>query len=135
MSEVVLDASVVLKWFRGSGERHVEEARAIRATYEEGDLVVWAPPLLNLELLNVAGGQWQLAEEALVTLAGALDDLGFELLEPPLETVARWIARGLTAYDAAYLAVAEAASVELVTDDVRVLSLAPGIARPLAAGH
>ena len=132
MSELVLDASVVLKWFRGAGERHVDEARAIRARYEEGDLVVWAPPLLQIELLNVAGGRWELGEDALVALAGALDDLGFELLEPPLESVARWIARGLTAYDAAYLAVAEAASVELLTDDDRVLSLAPGIARPLA---
>lgn len=132
MSEVVLDASVVLKWFRGAGERHVDEARAIRATYEAGDLVVWAPPLLPLELLDVAGRRWELGEEALVTLAGALDDLGFELLEPPLESVARWIARGLTAYDATYLAVAEAASVELVTDDDRILSLAPGIAKPLA---
>ena len=132
MSELVLDASVVLKWFRGAGERHVDEARAIRARYEEGDLVVWAPPLLQLELLNVAGGRWELGEDTLVALAGALDDLGFELLEPPLESVARWIARGLTAYDAAYLAVAEAASVELLTDDDRVLSLAPGIARSLA---
>ena len=133
MSELVLDASVVLKWFRGAGERHVDEARAIRASYEQGELVVWAPPLLHLELLDVAGRRWELGEDALVTLAGALDDLGFEVLEPPLEQVARWIARGLTAYDAAYLAVAEAASVELVTDDERVLSLAPGIARPLAS--
>lgn len=135
MSEVVLDASVVLKWFRGAGERHVDEARAIRASYEDGDLVVWAPPLLQFEILNVAGRRWELGEDALVKLAAALDDVGFELLEPPLEAVARWIARGLTAYDAAYLAVAEAASVELVTDDERVLSLAPGVARPLAGGH
>lgn len=132
MSELVLDASVVLKWFRGAGERHVDEARAIRAAYEEGALVVWAPPLLQLEILNVAGRRWELGEDALVALAAALDDLGFELLEPPLEDVARWIARGLTAYDAAYLAVAEAASVELVTDDDLVVSLAPGVVRPLA---
>jgi predicted nucleic acid-binding protein len=132
VSELVLDASVVLKWFRGAGERHVDEARALRASYEQGELVVWAPPLLHLELLNVAGRRWELAEEALVTLGGALDDLGFELVEPPLESVARWIARGLTAYDAAYLAVAEAASIELVTDDDRIVSLASGIARPLA---
>ena len=100
--EVVLDASVVLKWFRGAKERHVDEARALRAAYEAGELVVWAPPLLHLEILNVAGRRWQLDEDRLVTLAGALDDLGFELLEPPLEAIARWIARGLTAYDAAY---------------------------------
>ncbi len=69
--------------------------------------------------------------DALVSLAGALEDVGFELIEPSLEGVARWIAQGLTAYDAAYVAVAEARA-ELVTDDDRIVSLAPGIARPLA---
>jgi predicted nucleic acid-binding protein len=132
MSEVVLDASVVLKWFRSDGERHVAEARALRSSYEAGELVVWAPPLLPLEILNVAGSRWQLEEDALVALAGALDDVGFELVEPPLEAIARWIARGLTAYDAAYVAVAEAAAVKLVTDDDHVLGAAPELTTPLA---
>jgi predicted nucleic acid-binding protein len=133
VSELVLDASVVLKWFRGEGERHVAEARALRASYETGELVVWAPPLLHLEILDVAGRRWALAPEALVALASALEDVGFELLEPPLEGVARWISRGLTAYDAAYVAVAEAASVPLVTDDDVVLGVAGELAVPLAS--
>jgi predicted nucleic acid-binding protein len=133
VSEVVLDASVVLKWFAGAGEPHVEPTRALRTAYEQGELLVWAPPLLRLEILNVAGRQWQLGEDALAALAGALDDIGFELLEPPLESVARWVTRGLTAYDAAYVAVAEAASVELVTDDDTILAVAPEVARPHAA--
>ena len=133
MSEVVLDASVVLKWFRGAGERHVDEARALRASYEAGELVVWAPPLLHLEILNVAGRRWGLERDALVSLAGALEDVGFELIEPPLEGVARWIAQGLTAYDAAYVAVAEAVSVPLVTDDEVVLDVAHELAEPLAS--
>jgi predicted nucleic acid-binding protein len=134
VSELVLDASVVLKWFRGDGERHVEEARALRRSYEEGALFVWAPPLLHLEILNVAARRWRIAEEDLETLAGALDDLGFELLEPSLLAVARWVSRDLTAYDAVYVAVAETASVPLVTDDDIVLAAAPEIARPLAGG-
>jgi predicted nucleic acid-binding protein len=132
VSGVVLDASVVLKWFRSEGERHVEEARGFRAAYEAGDLLVFAPPLLYLEILNVAGRRWRLGEEALVALAGALEELGFELVEPPLEHVARWIARGLTAYDAAYAAVAETAAVTLVSDDSTILDLARDVAEPLA---
>jgi predicted nucleic acid-binding protein len=92
VSEVVLDASVVLKWFRSEGERHVDEARALRTAYEKGELLVFAPPL-HLEILNVAGRRWRLGEEALVELAGALEELGFELLEPPLERVAHWITK------------------------------------------
>jgi predicted nucleic acid-binding protein len=53
-------------------------------------------------------------------------------VEPDLSRVARWTARGLSASDAAYVAVAETAEVQLVTDDERILALAPAIATPLA---
>ena len=72
MTEVVLDASVVIKWFRAEGERHVEPARALRAAFEAGELIVFAPPLLRLEIVNVAGRRWQWGEAALVNLAAGL---------------------------------------------------------------
>ena len=46
MSEAVLDASVVLKWFHAEGERNVEAARRLRLRFEAGALRVLAPPLL-----------------------------------------------------------------------------------------
>jgi predicted nucleic acid-binding protein len=131
VNELVLDASVVLKWFHRAGEGHVEQARSLRAEYERGELFVRATPLLRLELINVAGRRWRWGQRALVRLALALDRLGFELVEPELMGVARWTARGLTAYDAAYVAVAETAGVPLVTDDDLVLEVATDIAQPL----
>jgi predicted nucleic acid-binding protein len=133
--EVVLDASVVLKWFRRKGEQHAEAAQALRAAYEGGELVVLVPSLLFLELINVAGRRWKLAEEQLLELAAALQELGFDLIEPELPAVARWTARGLTAYDAAYVAVAERAATTLVTDDELVLSTAPELAVALGGFH
>jgi predicted nucleic acid-binding protein len=130
--ELVLDASVVLKWFRSEGERHVEAARSCRAAFETGELVVLAPSLLRLEIVNVAGRRWRLDEDALIELAASLDEVGFEFVEPELTAVARWTARGLTAYDAAYVAVAEEAHVSLLTDDDFVLSTAGHVAEPLA---
>jgi predicted nucleic acid-binding protein len=103
--DVVLDSSVVLKWFRGEGERHVESARALRAAFAAGELLVFAPSLLLLEIANVAGRRWGWNETALVELAASLDALGFA---------------------------AEAATVDLVTDDELILTVAPGIATPLA---
>ena len=47
-------------------------------------------------IINVAGRHWRWSEGALVRLAVALDELGFELREPTLERVAEWTARGLT---------------------------------------
>jgi predicted nucleic acid-binding protein len=130
--DVVLDASVVLKWFRQEGERHAEAARALRAAFAAGELLVLAPSLLLLEIVNVAGRRWGWDEAAVTELAAALDALGFELVEPELLRVAGWTGRGLTAYDAAYVAVAEAAGIELVTDDEHVLNVASGVAIPLA---
>jgi predicted nucleic acid-binding protein len=131
VTEVVLDASVVMKWFRADGERHLEPARSLRAAFEAGELIVFAPPLLRLEIVNVAGRRWRWSESALVELAVALDELGFELIEPELGRVAYWTARGLTAYDAAYVAVAEADGTRLVTDDDLMVAVAAGIATAL----
>ena len=52
-------------------------------------------------------------------------------IEPELQLVASWVARGLTAYDAAYVALAEERDLALVTDDETIIELAPEISRPL----
>jgi predicted nucleic acid-binding protein len=128
VTEAVLDASVVLKWFRHEGERNVAAARSLRAAFEAGELLVRAPPLLRLEIVNVAGRRWHWTERELVELAAALDELGFDLTEPDLGRVARWTAQGLTAYDAAYVALADAEAMRLVTDDDSIVAAAPEVA-------
>lgn len=125
MNDVVLDASVVLKWFRSAAERHTKQAQSVRASFEAGELLVFAPSLLNLEIVNVAGRRWGWNGTALAKLAASLEELGFEIVEPELAAVARWTGRGLTAYDAAYVAVAEGASVKLVSDDELIAEVAP----------
>jgi predicted nucleic acid-binding protein len=132
VTEAVLDASVVIKWFRSDGERHVDPARLLRRLFEAGELIVFTPPLLRLEIVNVAGRRWRWDEAALVDLAASLDDLGFEQTEPDLVRVARWTARGLTAYDGAFVAVAEALGTPLITDDDLIVEIAKEIAQPLA---
>jgi predicted nucleic acid-binding protein len=133
LTEVVLDASVVLKWF-ASEQRGSAEARELRNDYEAGRLSVAVPALLFLELLNVAGRRWRWDEEALLELAGALGDLLFEVGEPELQSVAAWVARGLTAYDAVYVALAEERGQVLVTDDDAIIALAGELTRPLVEG-
>lgn len=133
MREVVLDASVALKWFRTEDEQHVEEARAVRAQFESGQLLIVVPRLLELESLNVAARRWAWGEGALVDLVGTLREFRFEVRDPEMELVARWAARGLSAYDAVYVALAEAEGTELVTDDELILDIASAVAMPLAA--
>jgi predicted nucleic acid-binding protein len=131
VSEAVLDASVVLKWFHTEGERHVGQARRLRTLFQAGELRVLAPSLLWLELLNVAGRRWGWPGGQLEALARTLPDLGFEIQEPELPAVAGWVGQGLTAYDAAYVAVAEDAGVELITDDEEIVRRAAKAATAL----
>lgn len=133
MSEAVLDASVVLKWF-ATEQRGSSEARELRREYESGRLCVVAPALLFLELLDVAGRRWKWNRDALLELAADLEALSFEVGEPESQSVASWVAAGLTAYDAAYVALAEERQLSLVTDDRTILDLAPEICRPLVGG-
>lgn len=123
----------MLKWFRSESERHLVAARSLRAAFEAGELLVLAPPLLRLEIVNVAARRWRWDEGSLVDLATALDELGLELREPELGRVARWAAKGLTAYDATYVALAEAEALHLITDDDLIIALAPQLAVGLAA--
>ncbi len=133
MRDVVLDASVVLKWFTAE-QRGSLEARDLRDDYEAGRLSVVVPSLLFLELLNVAGRRWRWGADAMIELAETLADLSFEVSEPELASVASWVSRGLTAYDAAYVALAEKRELALVTDDDAIVEVAPEISRRLVEG-
>lgn len=131
MREVVLDASVVLKWFHSEGEEHLQAARDLRSQFEAGELQVFAPPLLWLEVINVAARRWRWGLPQLEQLAALLPELGFVVAEPELHRVARWCAIGLTAYDAAYVALAEQAAIELITADRELSRVAAPITTPL----
>ena len=56
------------------------------------------------------------------------------MAEPELDAVASWVARGLTAHDAVYVALAEERGLPLVSDDQAILETASGIARSLIPG-
>jgi predicted nucleic acid-binding protein len=126
LTDAVLDASVVGRWFWQGDE---PGSAALRAEFEAGRLSVTVPPLLFLELLNVAGRQLRWGTAALERFADDLDRTGFDVIDPELNTVARWIGRGLTAYDASYGALAEQTGIPLITADRAILQVAPQFAR------
>jgi len=123
----VLDASVLGRWVF---EPNDAAAGALRAEFEAGELTVAVPALAFLELLNVAGRQLRWAADELTELADRIQRSGFDVLEPDLARVAPWVARGLTAYDASYVALAEQLDMPLATADRLILELAPRLAVP-----
>jgi predicted nucleic acid-binding protein len=125
LRQLVLDASVLGRWIF-----QPKEAGALRAEFEAGELTIAVPALVFLELLNVAGRQLRWAVDELTELADRLQQSGFDVLEPDLARVATWVGRGLTAYDASYVALAEQLDVPLATGDRFILELAPKVAVP-----
>lgn len=127
MRRAVVDASVVVKWFRPE-EEGKDEALALWRQHRSGELALLAPHLLPLELLNSVGRRWKWAAGDLTEAATTIDDLAIHFVEPDLVSVAAWVGRGLSAYDAAYVAVAEQERAPLVTADQRLLATAGDVA-------
>ena len=96
-----------------------------------------APRLLFYELANVLSrlvGNGAISRESAVRGLGDGAALVKWTSEPPASRVLDMACvLGISAYDASYLAAAEALQVPLVTEDRRLLAVAPQIARSLRA--
>jgi len=122
MSRVVVDASVVVKWFTREEQRG--EALSLRRSHVDGGLTLTAPTLLVYEVVNALRYNPSLTAEDQERAAAALFLMGIEF-EPPtpggmagaVELADRY---DITIYDAAYLSMAIQRDITLVTADVRL---------------
>lgn len=78
----------------------------------------------RFEILNVAARRLRLDGERLRLFAREVNELIFAIRQPELERVASWAGRGLTAYDACYVALAEERNTAVVTADEGMLRVA-----------
>jgi predicted nucleic acid-binding protein len=129
VTDVVCDASVILKWFHDEGEQEVEESRKLLAAHRAGELTAWILDLTFYELGNVllrALG-WRAAE-----VAAQLDDLRAicAVLAPSagdLRLAAELAeTHRLTFYDAVYAATARGRGAALATADQALLESGAG---------
>ena len=114
---LVVDASVVLKW-QLDDEDHIPQATALRGDfYALGAIKVIAPHLLVYEVVNgilTAARRKRLDSDKALEAIHNLMELGVELKEVEPGTVLELALRyNLSAYDAAYLALAESEGCEL----------------------
>jgi predicted nucleic acid-binding protein len=123
---IVLDASAVVAILVGSGLG----AERIRKKIEAPGESLHVPHVMDLEVLHALRRQALLGILSRKRSSEALTDLGnISFARYPHTSLVRriWDLRGdLTAYDAAYVALAEALDAPLVTKDAR-LARAPGI--------
>jgi predicted nucleic acid-binding protein len=121
---LVLDTSVILKWFR-QGEVLAAEALALREIYLSGQVTISVPTLLAYELANVLRYKKELTTEQIELAVQSLFDMGLHFLPPDATLTSRAVtlarSSGITVYDAAFVVLAEALSAGFVTADQRLV--------------
>lgn len=126
MSRLVVDSSVVIKWF----VPEVHSADALR--YLDPDIERDAPELLLAELSNILWkkvGRGELTQAEAERIAGDLEQADIKihpmgsLFLPGLRIA---MVTGRTSYDSIYLALADSLSTEVVTADRRLYNALQG---------
>ena len=135
MTTLLVDTSVLIKWFHSKGEPELREARAIREATQRGDVQSRMIDLALYEMGNVLLRSlgWRGSD-----VADQLDDL-VVICGAPLALAPEWFRQaavlgalhGLTFYDAAWAAAADALGVPLVSADAQLQ--AAGLAESPAA--
>ena len=119
---ILLDASVVLKWFLP--EEELETALALLDAHIAQEELIAVPELLYYEVSNILAVKAPLPDEAIFEALDYLFDLELEVFslgrEEYLEAVRLARAYHLSVYDASYVALAQSLGVSFITADERL---------------
>jgi predicted nucleic acid-binding protein len=126
VTRLLIDTSVLIKWFHEAGESELGEARAIRDAHIRGDLDAHVLDLAIYEVGNVLARalKWTAGD-----VSDQLDDL-MAIVGPPIVMAQGWLrdAAGLAErhmlsfYDASWAATALALGISLVSADRRLVA-------------
>ena len=125
MTTLLVDTSVLIKWFHSEGESESSEARSIRDATSRGEIEARVIDLALYEMGNVLlrSLHWKGSD-----VADQLEDL-IVICGAPLAMAHSWLrqaatigaANGLTFYDACWAATAQAVGISLVSADTQLL--------------
>ena len=133
MLELIVDASVALKWFSIKGEASVGESRGVWNVIQSGEIKAYAPLFMLVEVVNVLARKKKV--EAIVfnnilkKLAGS-KIVFVDLKKDDLRKLGSLVNKyGLTAYDAQYLLLAKQLNCKLVSYDEELLKISDWVVR------
>lgn len=126
MTRLLIDTSVLIKWFHTDGESELPQARALRTAHVTGELDAHMLDLAPYEVGNVLSRalRWRAAD-----VADQLDDL-HAILGLPLVMTPVWLRHAATLahthtlsfYDAGWAAAAVELGIPLISVDRRLLA-------------
>lgn len=123
VDSLVLDTSVVVKWFRPT-ETLAAKALALRQAHLDGTLRIVAPDLLIYELANVLRYRGELSVGQVQEAVQSILDLGVSVMPVSPTTIRHAIAMAwahdVTVYDASFIAQAQTLSLNYITADARL---------------
>lgn len=125
MTRLLIDTSVLIKWFHSDGESELEPARGLRAAHVTGDVDAH---MLDLAVYEVGNVLTRALRWAATDIADQLDDL-HAILGPPLVMTRGWLRRAATLahahalsfYDASWAAAAAELGIPLISADRQLL--------------
>ena len=131
MSPLVIDASVILKWYL-KDEESGKEAISLLEKHVSGKVELLAPALLNYEVLNallVAERMGRIAPDTTQKAIEGFLELDIDLCDPfgdypDILSLARAFHR--TVYDASYISLAQKRGIAFITGDKRLYNAVKG---------
>ena len=122
MAEIVVDTSVVVKWY--IPEQHHEQARALRDEYLDGKFDLVAPALMPFEAINALKYSGHYEGNRLEEASKSLPEYGIELVPfnntGPVAKIASEL--DITIYDATYIGLAQKLETKAYTADGKLLN-------------
>lgn len=118
----VLDASVVIKWFRLENDR--EKALSFQKLFLDGEINLFEPDILFYELANVLKTKSDVCEQSVGKLLELVFEYNFSVIHPSykLFSLANKLAfkYQTSIYDSVYLACAKELNCDFVTADKKL---------------
>lgn len=120
----VVDASVAVKWFSQTGEDDVLKAERLLKGLVEGRYFILSPSLILYELCNALRFNPNFKDEDVRKALQSFLKLGIEFVDFSdiyESTIVLAFEKGITVYDAAYVALSRKRSLPLVLADYHLL--------------
>lgn len=126
MKKIVLDCSVIIKWFFTEGEERILQAKKLRDECITGRLTILAPELLFLEVINasILGKKaTSLEVERILNFLLNVNLVIIPATEELFSKVAYYSRKyKISAYDSVYIALAKEQDMLLITEDQKLIN-------------